>query len=117
MMAKINAAYTARDLQALESLSAQPDCEAISEAEAAEQRLASLRDTLQRIQQRRKAIEREIDELVHSDSVALSVEIKLARQQGRDVWAEMQADAEMALTAKKAELSSLKAQLRALGIE
>lgn len=117
MMAKINDAYTAHDLPALESLSAQPDCEAsmddaFSEVEAAEQRLASLRDTLQRIQQRLETIDQEFDELVHSDLMELRVEVKLAGQQGRDVWAEMEADVEKELAEKRAELAALKAQLR-----
>jgi hypothetical protein len=115
MMSKINAAYTARDLQELESLSAQPDCDAISEAQAAEQRLASLGDTLRRIEQRRQAVEGEIDELVHSEFVDLSIEIKLARQQGRDLWAEMVADVEQELAEKKAELASLREQIGAWG--
>jgi hypothetical protein len=109
MMAKINAAHTARDLQALESLSVQPDCDAIAET------VVSLRDTLQRIRQRLQAVEREMDGLVHSDFVALSVDIKLARRQGRDLWAEMEADVEQALVEKRAELASLRTQLRAFG--
>jgi hypothetical protein len=117
MMAKINAAYTARDLQELETLSEQPDCEAISPEMAAEQRLASLRDTLQRLQQRRQVVDREIDQLVHSDWIEMSVEVKLASRQGRDLWTEMEADVGAALAEKRAELASLKEQLRAHGLE
>jgi chromosome segregation ATPase len=117
MMAKINAAYTAKDLRAIESLAEQPDCDAISEAQVAEQRLASLRDTLERIQQRLGEIAGEIDQLVHSDLLELSIETKLASQQGRDLWAEMEADLKATLVEKKAELASLKEQVRAYGIE
>ncbi|MBN1580865.1 MAG: hypothetical protein JXA89_09200 [Anaerolineae bacterium] len=112
MMAKINAAYTAQDLQELESLVEQPDCDQISPEMAAERRLASLRDTLQRLQERRQVVDREIDQLIHSDLVDLSVEVKLASQQGHDLWAEMEADVNEALAEKRAELASLKEQLQ-----
>lgn len=112
MMAKINAAYTAQDLQELESLVEQPDCDQISPEMAAAQRLVSLRDTLQRLQERRQVVDREIDQLIHSDLVDLSVEVKLASQQGHDLWAEMEADVNEALAEKRAELASLKEQLQ-----
>ena len=117
MMAKINAAYSARDLRELELLAEQPDCDRVSEAWLAEQRLASLRDTLQRIERRLEEVDREIDQLVHSDLIGLSVEIKLASRQGHDLWAEMEADLEAKLAEKRAELASLKEQLQAYGTD
>lgn len=115
MMARINAAYTARDRHELELLATLPDCDAITEAYVAEQRLSSLQDTLQRIQRRLQEIDGEIDQLVHSDLIELSVEIRLASRQGRDLWAEMEADVEAALAEKRAELASLNEQLQAYG--
>lgn len=115
-MTRINAAYTARDRHELELLVALPDCDAITEAFVAEQRLASLQDTLQRIQRRLQEIDGQIDQLVHGDLIELSVEIKLARRQGRDRWAEMEADVEAALAEKRAELAALIEQLQAYGI-
>jgi hypothetical protein len=116
MMAKINAAYAAQDLQALASLSQQPDCDKISPEMAAEQHLASLRDTLQQLEQRRRVIDLEIDQLVHSDLIELSMEVKLASQQGRDLWAEMEADVEAALSEKRVELRLVMEKLRSHGI-
>jgi len=60
-------------------------------------------------------VDREIDQLARSDLIELSVEIKLASRQGRDLWAEMEADVEAALAEKRAELASLKEQLQAYG--
>jgi hypothetical protein len=112
MMAKINSAYAAQDLPELTSLSEQPDCDKISPEMAAGQRLVSLQDTLQRLLERRQDIDRQIAQLVHSDLIELSVQVKLARQQGRDLWAEMTADVESELAEKRAELEALEKQLQ-----
>jgi hypothetical protein len=117
MMAEINAAYTARDLGELESLSAQPDCDQVSPEMVAEQRLASLHDTLAQLLQRRQIVDRKFDQLAHGDLIELSLEVKLASQQGRDLWIEMEADVETSLAERKTELEMLKAQLEAHGIE
>jgi hypothetical protein len=122
MMARINAAYTARDMKELASLSAQPDCEAqvpngLSGRAKAKRRLESLRDTLARIQQRLDVVNQELDELVHSDLLEISVEVKLARRQGRDLLTEMEADLNEALVENRAKLALLKVKLQAFGPE
>jgi hypothetical protein len=122
MMARINAAYTARDLHELMSLYAQTDCEAqvpngLSGRAKAKRRLESLRDILARIQQRLDVVNQELDKLVHSDLLGMSVEVKLARQQGRDLLTEMEANVNEELVENRAKLALLKIQLQTLGAE
>jgi hypothetical protein len=47
----------------------------------------------------------------------MSLEVKLARWQGRDLLAEMAASVEKDLARKRAELDFLETQLKQLGIE
>jgi hypothetical protein len=117
MMTAVNAAYAARSLVELEALAQKPDRSPADQTGADEQRLAALKDKLQQIQRRLLEVEREIRELTNSELIQLSLDIKFAQRQGRDLLAEMAANVEEDLARKRTELELLVTQLRELGIE
>jgi predicted nucleic acid-binding Zn-ribbon protein len=116
MMTAINAAYAARSLVELQALAEKPDRAPSAEAGTDEQRLAALRDKLQQIQRRLREVEQETRDLMNSPTMQMSLDIKFAQRQGRDLLAEMAADVEKDLTRKRVELDFLVAQLKQLGI-
>ncbi|MFQ6101504.1 MAG: J domain-containing protein [Anaerolineae bacterium] len=114
MMTAVNAAYGARSLVELQALAETPDRLPLVEAGTDEQRLAALRDKLQQIQRRLWEVEQELRELTNSQMIELSLEVKLAQRQGRDLLAEMAADVEEDLARKRVVLDSLVAELEQL---
>jgi chromosome segregation ATPase len=116
MMTAINAAYAARSLVELEALAEKPEHSSTAENGADKQRLAALRDRLQQIQRRLREVEQEIRELTNSPTMQMSLDVKFAERQGRDLLAEMAADVEKDLARKRVELDFLRAQLKQLGI-
>jgi hypothetical protein len=61
-------------------------------------------------------VEREIRELANSHMTEMSLRVKLARHEGRDLLAELAADVKQELARKRVELDFMQAQLRQLGI-
>jgi predicted nucleic acid-binding Zn-ribbon protein len=116
MMTAINAAYAARSLVELQALAEKPDRSPSDETGTNEQRLAALRDKLQQIQRRLREVEWEIRELMDGSTMQMSLNVKFAQRQGRDLLAEMAADVEKDLARKRVELDFLVAQLKQLGI-
>lgn len=116
MMTAVNAAYTAQSLVELQALAEKPDRAPLAENGANEQRLAALRDRLQQIRRRLREVEQEIRELANSPTMQMSLDVKFARRQGRDLLAEMAVDVEKELARKRVELDFLMAQLRQLEI-
>jgi chromosome segregation ATPase len=116
VMRAINAAYAARSLVELQTLAQQPDRAPAAEISTDAQRLAALQERLRQIEHRLREVEREIQELMDSPEIALSVEVKMARWGGRDLLAEMAAEAEAELAEKRAELDALKAEMERLGL-
>jgi predicted nucleic acid-binding Zn-ribbon protein len=116
MMTAINAAYAARSLVELQALAQRPDRSRSAETGTDEQRLAALRDKLQQIRRRLGEVEQEIRELMNSPTMQMSLDVKFAQRQGRDLLAEMAADVERDLARKRVELDFLMAQLKQLGI-
>lgn len=117
MMLQINAAYEALDLDGLVLLAGRPDCDEVSAEDVARQRLGSLRVRLQDLGQQLDRVEYEIGELMRGDLMDLSLQAKLLRREGRDLLAEMAADVDAELAAKRGELDALKAQMQERGIE
>jgi hypothetical protein len=116
VMTAINAAYTAQSLTELEALGKQPDYAPNTEPTSDEQRLAALQDQLQHIERRLLEVEGEIDALIDGPEVALSLDVKLAWRQGRDLLAEMAAEVKEELAQKRTELDGLKAEMDQLGL-
>ena len=116
-MAAINAAYAARSLVELQALSEQPDHPVTDRQRTSEQRLGALHDRLQQVRQRLRVVEREIRDLMDSDAMQLSLDVKLARRRGKDLLTEMATHVEKELARKRTELDFLAIQLKQLGIE
>jgi hypothetical protein len=117
MMMAVNAAYAARDLAKLQALAGEPDRSPETKTGMEGRRLVTLNDRLQQIQRRLREVEQEIRELTNSEMIQLSLEVKLARQQGWDLLAEIAADVDKDLAQKRVELDFVVAQLKQLGIE
>ena len=120
-MQAINDAYAARSLTELVALAEEPDTvidigrgrRGQSEA----QMIEALRAELARCQRRLREIEKELRNLRFRPSVELSLEVKAARLQGRDLLAEMAEELDRKVAQKMAERDMLKAQLDQLGPE
>jgi hypothetical protein len=116
MMTAVNAAYAARSLVELQALAEKPDHSPSAEPDTDEQRLTALRDRLKQVERRLQQVKREIRDLMNSPTIDLSLEVKLARRQGRDLLAEMMADVEKELERKRVELDLMLAYMEQLGI-
>ena len=118
-MTAVNNAYAARSMAELVALAATPDNQISTGRDISGQTEAQLIQTLQseliRCKSRLRDIEQEIKGLHHRPSVDLSLEVKSARRQGRDLLAEMAADIEKKIMKKEVELDMLKAQFDQLG--
>lgn len=116
MMTAVNAAYAARSLVELQALAEKFDRSPSAETGTDEQRLTALRDRLQQIQRRLWEVEQEMRELTNSQAIQMSLDVKLARRQGRDLLAEMAADVDKELAQKRVELDLMLAYVKQLGI-
>ena len=116
MMTAVNAAYAARSLVELQALAKEPARSPSAEAATDEQRLTVMRERLRQIQRRLVEVEGEMREMMDSQTLGMSLDVKFARRQGRDLLAEMAAEVEDDLARKRVELDSLVAELERLGI-
>jgi hypothetical protein len=116
MMQAINAAYAARSLVELQKLAEQPGRSPAIQTSTDEERLVAQQERLRQIEYRLQEVEQEIREITDGPDMALSLEVKLARWDGRDLLAEMAAEAEAVLAQKRSELEALKAEIEQLGL-
>jgi len=116
MMQAINAAYAARSIVELQKLAEQPDRAPAAQASTDRERLVALQERLRQIECRLQEVGQEIREITDGPDMALSLEVKLARWDGRDLLAEMAAEAEAMLAQKRSELDLLKTELCQLGL-
>ena len=116
MMQAINAAYAARSIVELQKLAKQPDRSPTVQTSTDKERLAALQERLRQIEHRLQEVEREIREITDGPDMTLSLEVKLARWDGRDLLAEMATEAEAVLMQKRSELEALKAEMEELGL-
>jgi curved DNA-binding protein CbpA len=117
-MAAVNDAYAARSLAELITLSEEADMVALSSGSMGQtqgQMIEALEEEMRRINHRLKQIRFEIANLPNRSSVQLSLEVKLARRQGRDLLTEMAADLRSKIARKSAERDFLKSQFDQLG--
>lgn len=119
IMTAINAAYAARSLIELTALAQQPAAMAGpgSPGQTQAQLIQALQAELDRAQRRLKEIEFELRNLRNRPSVELSLEVKSARRQGRDLLAELAAELEQKIARRTVERDMLKAQFDQLGPE
>lgn len=118
-MRAINGAYAARSLVELVALAQEPEARIDTGPEQPGQTEAQLVEVLQaelaRCQRRLREIEKELRNLRYRPSVELSLEVKIARRQGRDLLGEMAGELEPKIARKTAERDMLKAQFDQLG--
>jgi hypothetical protein len=119
MMAAINGAYAARSLVELLAMERQGEGMPIRGRNQTSQTDTQLVEVLQaeqnRIRRRLREIEHEKRMIPSRASVRLSLEMKLAQRQGRDLLAEMVADLEKKVGRKEVERDFLKSQFDQLG--
>jgi hypothetical protein len=121
-MQAINDAYAARSMAELIALSDEAD-DIISigrpgQARQADAPLAEvLQNELVRIQKRLREIESEIKGLHLKPSVALSLEVKVARSRGQDLLAEAAANLERKIARQEVERDMLKSQFDQLDLD
>ncbi|MFZ0548724.1 MAG: hypothetical protein WAM60_24955 [Candidatus Promineifilaceae bacterium] len=117
-MAAINDAYAARSLAELVALSEETDLATFTsgpQGQTEGQMIQTLEEELRRIAHRLKQIRFEIANLPNRSSLQLSMEVKLAKRQGRDLLGEMAADLERKVARRSAERDFLKSQFDQLG--
>ena len=118
-MAAINDAYAARSLTELETLAKEPDrfigTGAARSGQTDAQLIQALQSELGRIQHRLRVIKDELRNVHQRPSVQLSLEVRVARRQGRDLLGEMAAELEQKIARKTIERDMLKAQFEQLG--
>ncbi len=117
-MAAINDAYAARSLAELVALSEEAEMASLSSGPKGQtegQMIQALEEELKRIDHRLKQIRFELANLPSRSSVQLSLEVKAARWQGRDLLAEMAEDLRRKIGRKAAERDFLKSQFDQLG--
>lgn len=111
LMARINDAYTRRDLEALQAIAHQPDGARAGEPLAALQ-LQELRQIREQLGQRLSELRFEHTSLLHSDLMRLKVESTLSQGRGRDLLTDLAAQLEREYEAAMHTLESLRNELR-----
>lgn len=118
-MAAINDAYAARSLIELEALAAESGTYILTgraqPGQTEAQMIQALQDQLARCQHRLRQIEIELRGLHQRPSVQMSLEVKVARRQGRDLLGEMTDELEAKIARKTVERDVLKAQFDQMG--
>jgi len=118
-MAAINDAYAARSLTELKAVAGESDpfihTGRVMAGQTEAHMMQALQDQLARCQHRLRRIEDELRGLHQRPSVQLSLEVKVARRQGRDLLGEMAAELEAKIARKTAERDMLKVQFDQLG--
>ncbi len=118
-MAAINDAYAARSLTELEALAEESDpfihTGRVVAGQTEAHMIQALQDQLARCQHRLRQIKDELRSLHQRPSVQLSLEVKVARRQGRDLLGEMADELEAKIARKRVERDMLKAQFDQMG--
>jgi curved DNA-binding protein CbpA len=121
MMAAANTAYAARSLVELLALERQGAASPIpirgrtTTYQTDTQLIQVLEEELRRIARRMRQIEQEKREIPQRSSVRLSLEVKLAQRQGRDLLEEMSLDLQKKIARKEVERDFMKSQFDQLG--
>jgi hypothetical protein len=108
MMAKVNGAYEDRDFKALQALADEPDRPPPPPApKTREQIVAELRAEIARLDGVMTDLERKLDQLAESPTVQLKLDASLARQSGRDLLGDMEADLRTEIAKAEEELAAI----------
>src|SRR3989304_3922415 len=108
MMGKVNAAYSAGDLQELRRLAQQPDQPPPERPKSREGVLVELSGEIRRLSALQAGLKNELDRLLRSQTVQLQLEVSMARLDGRDMLGEIASDLQLQIAQVEAELASLR---------
>lgn len=107
IMAKVNEAYAAQDLQGLNTLASKQDRPETPVQKSREQQMADLRAEVRRLDGVIRTLQRNLNDLINSHTVKLMLEVTIATRQGRDLLEEMAIDLRNKIARLQAELASL----------
>ena len=106
MMAKVNEAYAAKDLAALQALARKSEETEPEQPKTREAILAELTMERRRLDRIVISLERELEWLMRSDLVQLQLEASIARRAGKDLLGEMVSALQLQIAEVEAELGT-----------
>lgn len=108
-MAEVNAAYSARDLAALQRLASMKDEASPTQIiDSREALIASLRREIERLDELIEKLEAEFDELTNSPALQMKLDATMAKRAGRDLIGEAARELEREIEGLERELESLR---------
>lgn len=110
IMARVNQAYTERNLAMLLKLSEEPDIESFNGSLSIAEEVARIRKELKRLDEVITELELSIRQIDTSPIMQLRLEVYMARRGGRDLLTDMVKDLEM-------QIADLEEHLQILGVE
>lgn len=108
IMADVNQAYAANDLKALENLMEKPDFVEVESARSRDEEVEHLRREILRLEDVAADLDQTLLDLVNSPTVKLMLDVTMARNEGRDLLAEMAADLNNEIIRIEAEIDAYK---------
>lgn len=115
MMAAINNAYSARDVQTLRDLADELDPTELAELAAIEtSQERRLRERLLNLKRRRRKALKQLDELLKDSTTILCYKAQALEAEGRNWWDEIRADLEREIRGRETEVAELKRQVETL---
>ncbi len=107
MMAKVNEAYAAKDLSALQALARQSEEPEPEQPRSRQQILIELAAESRRLDGIIITLEHELERLMRSELIQLQLEASIARREGRDLLGEMVSALQLQIAEVEADLGAL----------
>ena len=107
IMAEVNQAYAASDLKALEKLLEQPEVVSGQPTRTREDVLRHLSEEIRRLNKVIAGLEKTLSDLTNSSTLKLMLDVSMARNEGRDLLAEMAEDYRLEIAQVENELAEL----------
>ncbi len=107
IMTEVNQAYSAKDLNTLEKLMEKPAVVGGEPVRTRDEEVAHLRKEILRLDRVIEELEQTLQDLVNSSTVKLMLDVAMARNEGRDLLAEMAQDYRSEISRVESELASL----------
>lgn len=115
MMAAINNAYAARDVQTLRDLADELDPTELAELAAIEtSQERRMRERLLNLKRRRRKTLKQLDELLKDSTTILCYKAQTLEAEGRNWWDEIRVDLEREIRGREAEVAELRQQVAQL---